>query len=416
MKNNKDIYELNTDEFYAYGSANKEWAYLDYEICMNESIDVSCLENALSLAYERFPYYNTLLSHENYSDRLVLVKNDAPVHVFSSEKFIPIYTPEFDFSLITVSYSMEYLRVRISHILTDGMGANSFLKAILTFYCDLKYGGKCEAEIRNEITMELNEKEYENPFNYIKFPKHRFKLKPKESFVFSESDVDDNQRRRVSFSIDKNALLNLAKKKEASVSSVISWIVMQMILKNNAQDLPINVAIPYDMRKILKFPECKRNCNTTIVISLKPSFLNKSFEIQHSVLRGAMFLQMDEWHCVHKMQESYEHWKKASECKTIEDRIEYYCSDKSLSFVPVVSYIGTFDLEKYEKYYKSLDCIVKVSGAAGILVMVICNKNSFRLNFTTTLTEWDKYQETLIEILKMLKMPFTELRTDYCIE
>ena len=51
--------ELNTDEFYAYGSATEAWSYMDYEICMDEDIDVSCLEKALSLAYERFPYFNT---------------------------------------------------------------------------------------------------------------------------------------------------------------------------------------------------------------------------------------------------------------------------------------------------------------------------------------------------------------------
>ena len=414
--NNKVIYELNTDEFYAYGSANEAWAYLDYEICMSERIDASYLENALSLAYERFPYYNTLLSRDIYSDRFVLVKNDAPVRIFNSENFIPVNISESDFSLVTVSYSKEYLRVRISHILSDGLGANCFTNAMLTFYCDLKYGGKGGDEIRNEISKELIEKEYENPFNYIKFPKHQFNLKSKKSFVFSEKDVDDNHRNRVSLSIDENALLKLAKKQETSVSSVISWIVMQMIAKNNTQDLPISVAVPYDMRKILNFPECKRNCNTTIVLMLKPSFLKKSVEAQLSALRGSMFLQMDECHCMNRMQKSYEHWKKASECKTIEDRIEYYCSGKNLNVIPVVSYIGTFDLGKYEKYYKSLDCIVNVSGVAGILVMVIHNKETFRLNFTTTLTDWNKYQDTLIETLKMLELPFTELRTDYCIE
>lgn len=414
MNNNKVIYELNTDEFYAYGSANKAWAYLDYEICLNESIDVSCLKNALSLAYERFPYYNTLLSQDIYSDRLVLVKNDAPVHVFNSEEFIPINTPEYDFRLITVSYSMEYLRVRISHLLTDGMGANCFLNAILTFYCDLKYGGKCEDEIRSIIKMELDEKEYDNPFNYIKLPEHKFNLKSKKSFVFPEKDVDDNHRRRVSLCVDANALLKLAKKQEASVSSVISWIVMQMIKKNNTHNLPISVAVPYDMRKILNFSECRRNCNTTIVLSLNPSFLKKSVKVQLSALRGSMFLQMDECHCMHRMQESYAHWKKASESKTIEDRINYYCSDNGLNNIPVVSYIGTFDLGEYEKYYKSLDCIVNVSGTAGILVMVVCNKESFRLNFTTTLTDWNKYQTALIEALKTLKLPFTVLKTDYC--
>ena len=124
---------------------------------------------------------------------------------------------------------------------------------------------------------------------------------------------------------------------------------------------------------------------------------------------------MDESHCMKRMQQSYEEWEKASECETIEDRIAFYCSDKNLDVIPVVSYIGTFDLGKYEKYYRSLDCVGNVSGGAGILSVVICNKETFRFNVTTNLTEWGKYQEALIETLTMLKLPFTEIRTDYCI-
>lgn len=415
MKNNKVIYELNTDEFYAYGSATEAWSYMDYEICMDEDIDVSCLEKALSLAYERFPYFNTSLSQDIYSDRIVLVKNDTPAHVFCSENFIPICSPELKTNLISVANSMDCLRIRISHVLTDAVGANSFLRELLIYYCKLKYDGKSEDEIRNDIIRELDEKEYDNPFNYIKLPEYQYNIKSKKSFEFSENDVDDNKRKRVSFSVDKNALLSLAKEQEASVSSVISWIVMQMIKKNNVQDLPISVAVPYDMRKILNFPECKRNCNTTIVLRLNQAFFQKSVDSQLSALRGEMFLQMDESHCIKRMQQSYEEWEKASECETIEDRIAFYCSDKNLDVIPVVSYIGTFDLGKYEKYYRSLDCVGNVSGGAGILSVVICNKETFRFNVTTNLTEWGKYQEALIETLTMLKLPFTEIRTDYCI-
>lgn len=415
MKNNKVIYELNTDEFYAYGSSAEPWAYMDYEICMSETIDASCLENALSLAYERFPYYNTSLSQDIYSDRIVLVKNDTPIQVFYSENFIPICSPDSNNTLISVAYSMNCLRIRISHVLTDAVGASAFLKVLMIFYCDLKYDGKKEDEIRGENSREINEKEYENPFDYIKLPEYQYSIKCKETFMFSENDVDDYKRKRVSFSIDKKALLGLAKEQETSVASVVSWIVMRMIIKNISQNLPINVAVPYDMRKELDFPECKRNCNTTITLRLNPSFFQKSVEAQLSVLRGEMFLQMDESHCMKRMQQSYENWKKASNCKSIEDRIAYYCGDKNLEVIPVVSYIGNFDLGKYEKYYRSVDCIVNVSGKSGILMMVIDNKESFRFNVTTTLTEWSKYQEALMETLAILKLPFTEIRTDYCI-
>lgn len=403
-----DFYELNTDEFYAYGNLDEDWAFMNFEVVMKDEIDPCPLQEALNLAMERYPYFKTKLSVEKEPERLVLRWNPDPIPVFICDGFVPIDTSELNGHLIAVSRYGKILRIRMSHALSDGVGGKEFVRTLLIFYFRLRYESADPADIRMEIAALSTEKEYDNPFDYIRLPDYRYDLKYRHSFVFAENEVDDSSRKEIRFSIPQDVFLRFSKAQESSVAAVASWLLMRSVFAVSNTEEPVSVAVPYDMRKHLGCLHNNRNCNTTINLRMTRHFLNQDVATQLTALRGELFLQMDGENALFRMQGSYEEWLRASDCQTVQERTAFYHSTDNLDSFPIVSYIGILDTGDYENYYEKADCFAKVSGQAGFLVVVTSNKGMFHFHITSTVKEWRKYLEVILQILNENQIPYTE--------
>ncbi len=141
--NTNEYYELNADEFYAYGFANEEWAHMKYEVVLHDPVDPGLLQDALTLMYERFPYFKVMLSVEENPERFVLRRNTHQAKVFESENYIALDNPALGGYLISVSYFRRNIKFQICHLLTDGVGVKKILKTFLIFYFKMRYIRLC---------------------------------------------------------------------------------------------------------------------------------------------------------------------------------------------------------------------------------------------------------------------------------
>ncbi|MCR4739990.1 MAG: hypothetical protein K5886_06990 [Lachnospiraceae bacterium] len=394
-----DYYELNTDEFYAYEFRDRDLTHMNYEVILSDPADPEYLTNALILMYYRFPYFKTMLSKEQNPERFVLRMNPHPVKIFNSEDYISLENPGLNGHMISVGYFGKSIKFRISHLLTDGVGARNLLQTLLIFYFQMRYENRTMDELSQTVPTPDPEVEYGNPFDGLCLPDIRFNLRRKESFMFSENDTDESKNRTVCFSVLKEPFLDFSRSQESSVAAVASWIMIRAIFSFTRTELPVTAAVPLDARKHLNCPKTLRNCNTTIYLSLTPDFLKKDRYTQLTALRAQMFLQADGSNVVPLMNRSRDDWLKASKCDTIDKRTDYYSMDDNLSFYPIVSYIGTFELPEYREYYESISSFVPVLGSAGILTLVTGDKDVFHFHINMNLKNSEEFEKTIFRIL-----------------
>lgn len=101
------VYELNTDEFYAYGFAQEEWSYMKYEVILRDAVEPQFLQDALSLVYERFLYFKVMLTKEDNPERLVLKTNPHHPMIFATKAYVAIDDPRLEGHLIAISYDQK---------------------------------------------------------------------------------------------------------------------------------------------------------------------------------------------------------------------------------------------------------------------------------------------------------------------
>lgn len=398
------IYELNTDEFYAYGCLYEDWASVDIEILLTDDINEKLLNEAFYASFERMPYFKVKLDIAKNPERYVLSTNEAEFNVIHSKHFIPLNSDQARNYLITASISGKYLRVRFSHALSDGMGMNKFLSFMLKSYFNSKYS--LQGNINN--TTPNIDLEYRNPFDYVEDNGHCLKQERFDCFSFSKEDVTSGRTTLSCISIPEDSLLKYSKESESSIATVAAWILMNAIIDVKGETiLPLRVSMPFNMRNVLGCKDNMRNCNTSIELCMTEKLRKHDDAFELSCLRGQMFKETFDTFCLSKINKSKKRWQEALKIDGIKKRCEFYNSNDGLSAEPIVSYVGKIDLEQYESYYEHMYQYLKVSGEAGILLFALCEKSVFRFCVTSSLFHWDEYMKAFTNFLEKIGIPYT---------
>lgn len=131
---------------------------------LNERITISSLFAAVERAEERFPYFKVSLQRgffwyylEQVNDPVIICHDRGiPCRAFEMEKENKL--------LLRILVHKNRLSVEFSHMLTDGYGVLTFLKAVLIYYFNEK-GILRSDQIDRFFTSGVNEEEYEDAYN-----------------------------------------------------------------------------------------------------------------------------------------------------------------------------------------------------------------------------------------------------------
>lgn len=398
------IYELNTDEFYAYGCLYEDWASINTEILLKEDVDGSILNKALNITFERMPYFKVKIDIAKNPERYILSTNKVEFNVIHSEQYTPLDSEQARNYLITISYFGKYIRIRFSHALSDGMGMNKFLSYMLKTYFNLKFGVK---ENTNNTVSDID-LEYNNPFDYVEDNGHCLKENRFDSFSFSKDDVSCEHTILSCISVPEEAFLKYSKESESSVATVAAWILMNAILDvEGDKALPLCVNLPFNMRNVLNCKDNMRNCNIDIELCMTKRLREHDNAFELSCLRGQMFKETFDACCIPKMNRSKKRWQDSLSIDGIDKKCDFYNSGDGLSANPIVTYVGKLDLKDYESYYEHIYQYLKVSGEAGVLIFTLCEKGLFRFCITSSLVKWNEYLKAFTDFLEKIDIPYT---------
>lgn len=400
------IYELNTDEFYAYGYLYDPWASVNTHIVADQPIDENALSRAIEMAFARMPYFKVRLGAKQNPERYVLETNPQAFPLLSENDFVALDDERARDYLITITYFHASIRVRFSHALGDGIAINRFLAYLLRCYAKISEGAEGAAAPPPAFDADAaDEREYDNPFDYLPQVEPIVRARKWSFFTFGEEEIDDTRPSLTRLQIPRDAILALARRNESSVGAVGAWLLMHTISRvKKGAEKPVSVAVPCDMRGMLGCRQSMRNCNIDLTMTMHPKMAVKPHDYQLTCLRGQMFAQTYEPAALASMHASFERWQKVCTLGSLEERNAYYHSDASVDDIPIVTYVGNIDLGGFEAHIQEFHQYVSVFGRAGILMFITCHHDVFEFNITSNLIEWDAYEKELKAFLEELNI------------
>ncbi|MEG1321574.1 MAG: hypothetical protein RSD01_00480 [Ruthenibacterium sp.] len=266
---------------------------------LSERVDGEVLQAALEETVPYFAAFNVRLRHGLFWS--YLETNRATPHVQLEEDTPCSYldTMETDRFLFRVFYYKNRVHLETFHVLSDGVGALCFLKAICYCYCKRKMPEKfTPAELETLYGIE-NADNIEDAYlkNYVPAPSKTFK----ETNAYHLHGY-----RRVLGDLEViTALMPVEKLKEechrfgvsvgAYLTALIGYAVYEEYQSGHGAKQPVNIFVPVDLRRVFK-SETSLNFFSNIIIELPLAVPEISFEtvLEQVKMQFAQKLQKSE--------------------------------------------------------------------------------------------------------------------------
>ena len=393
----KKVFEIGGASPYFYMPGEKVNMYFDVEL--TEDINAEALKKAADLTLRRFPYLAVKTDISENGDRYILTENEKPFPLTEKNGFVDIDSAEANEYLLTVSYYKNHIFSEIFHGLTDGMGINLFLRVLLKTYYELKENRSFDCGNIKSVWDAPDEDEWKDPMSHPMKTEHHFTLRKQKSFEFKSEQIDSDNVRLYKFSVPEKLLVDYAKKYEGGVSGAIALTLARAIdcieLEN---DLPIKIACPMDVRKMLGCAETMRNCTKSTAYTHSVTLRELAHEKQLSVLKGQMMLQSSEEYQLPRIQEDREDLEKLLALGSIEEKKQSF-KKMTLKSTPIVSYLGKFDMGELNERIENISIYGKVAGGAGMQCVCLCFKGRCHISCSYDLKS-DAYIRTFANEMK----------------
>jgi NRPS condensation-like uncharacterized protein len=215
---------------------------------LTDRVKIKPLQEAVSLAESRFPYFRVTLKtgvfwyYLESSDLKFKVLPDinTPCRAFGKNEL-----------LFRILVKENRINVEFSHILTDGSGAFSFLKYVLNHYfriCGI------EGIVSKEIDLKPDKEEYEDAYNrYFKRVNVSPVMQPKAFHLPFKNPVPFNI---LTATIPLRQLIATAKEFEVSVTEYLTAVYLSVLQKLNNKTSGfkkrrlLRIQVPINLRNV----------------------------------------------------------------------------------------------------------------------------------------------------------------------
>ncbi|MBQ7136511.1 MAG: hypothetical protein IJO43_00860 [Bacilli bacterium] len=229
-----------------------------------EDVDKEILQAALDKTIEEYPLFLSTLQKGLFWYYLETTSIKPKVR----EEDIALCDKMDDDLLFRVSYYKKRINLEVHHALTDGTGALSFLKTLVTNYLSSKYSIKENFVIDDSSIYEKEADSFE------KYYKKSTKLKlPKDEKAYTlkgRKHLEDRLQ-VIEGIVSTRDVLTLAKSHNTTVTIYLTSILIQSVgstMSRKEKRKPVVVTIPVNLRKYFK-SNTARNFFSTITVSYK---------------------------------------------------------------------------------------------------------------------------------------------------
>ena len=293
-------------------------------VYLKDKVDAKILKSAVIKTLDKYPNFKVKMKSGMFWNYFKTNSNKIIVEeeIDSINKRIAFNNNDY---LFKITYYKNKINLNIYHILTDGVGAIDFIKAIIYNYLDLKYD---LVENNYKYVEDISYDYYEKYAN----KKLMYKSKNKKSYLIQDkAKLESNKT--FHYVLDLNKLKKVSKNNSVSITEYLTALYIYTMYKtvyNKKSNKDIVVTVPIDLRSHYKV---KTLTNFFTCTNIEGDVLNKKITFDR-VLKQ-----------VHKEFET----------KITKDNVKKYLAmDVKLGTNAMINYIPLFIKKKFMKYFSGL--------------------------------------------------------------
>ena len=377
-------------------------------IVMRDEVDGDHLKEAVKMLEKRFSYLRVSLKkdfHEFY-----YVYNDRPWVVLNTERPVDLNCEAGNFHLLAFSYYENRIYVNAYHGQMDGGGLFRVVKALLYYYCCLKYGKKLAVPdvMLPDDVVEPQEYEdaYRKFYERVKAPDKNAPPPQKKVGNIMKLQkmglVKPGERTSIRISASQSDLMKYCSSNDGSPVTAVALMLADSIYGLHADsDKEIVVGIPVNLRPAMGLTKSHCNTYSKVYIHYDEKIRSKDFELQGTLCRGIVMRYTDK--------------------DLLREQTRKYCAKLALlNRIPLtslkqlaarmtaasmkkaetadVTYVGRFEYGEMEKYIKAFYGDVDAYGL-GLQILINAVGDKF---FLTIDQDWQDmvYIDALCNTLK----------------
>ncbi|MCX8059501.1 MAG: hypothetical protein N3A58_08825 [Spirochaetes bacterium] len=247
----------NAAKIYPSITNTKNTNFFRVSVYLKEPVNISILEETLNYVFPRFPYFQVYLKKGLFW--FYFEKTDKIPQLLCEQTYpcrsLKIFN---DNLLVKIIPYKNRISVESTHILTDGYGILTFLKALTGCYLHFKYGEDFDFEDLITPKKKINEEEYEDAFQ--RFKNIKTAKVPKKIRAF-KVDCDANKNNEYFIVRLEISIEEISKVTKNLGVTINDFIVASMIeayqryyindskLWKRNKKQPITVVVPVNLRK-----------------------------------------------------------------------------------------------------------------------------------------------------------------------
>lgn len=256
----------NAAKIFPPSSSKKDPKVFRFSCILKEEIDQTILQEATEQALLSFPNYQVVLKHGFFWYYLETTRRKPIVKLENKPLCMPIYSKKRKRLLFRVNYYKNRINLEVFHALTDGTGALTFLKVIVTAYCNIKY----KKQIPFDYDASISELSSDSFDKYYQPQAPQTHQHPK-IYHFKKEKLSDYRFRIIEGTMDCQEILNIAREYHTTITVLVTSIYIQAILEDmklRDKKKTIIIDIPVNLRKFFQSATA-RNFFSVIKISYK---------------------------------------------------------------------------------------------------------------------------------------------------
>lgn len=251
---------------------------------LTEEIDSVILQQALNIALESFPLYQSILRRGVFWYYFESSEIKPLVTMESDPICAPLYYSDKKNLLFRVSYYKYRINLEIFHALSDGTGALWFLQTLVYHYLTIRYKEEFKERIPDINYIASISEKMDDSFGVhfgVKKKKRKFKNeKNKNAFRTRGIKVDENRMKLIEGTLSVKAVLEQAHVYNTTLTIYITSLFIYSIYKrmpNRSKKFPIVLSVPINLRQFFESVSA-RNFFSTMNVEYHSEKENADFE------------------------------------------------------------------------------------------------------------------------------------------
>ena len=380
------------------------------EVVLEEPVDGALLQEAVDIAFQRFPYFSVQMVLQN--GRYVLIPNHRPHNVLHSDETLTLGSEAVNDHLVVVSWFENKIFFHVLHSLTDGAGRAPLTKAVLYYYLTRKYGIELDPEGIYLADSEMfgDEDQDDVPVSLERMERagdQCFRRSEHAGNLLERGIVADGPRTEWRFSTDEASFIAACKSLGATPNSLASVLLAQSVWELDpdfAENVVVNLCV--NLRKALQCPHNHRLLLACVPVSFGPESKEASAEELCKRARGSISSQSCEGNLFYLYRKNRLQADKLRKIRKLElkQKIMQSCiygEEGFLGATFLVSYVGRGSLGSLAPYVKAMYTTVDSIPRGGAMLEMTTASGRFFFSCIQDFQD-DRLVRTLIRRLEAL--------------